>query len=193
MGRESLGPTSPKSPEPGRTPDGIDPDRPGEQNLDPSPTRRHHPARPRYRPASQAPAGLKSRTIIAVEAPTLRRPRVPSPGASGQSFAATPSGTVTFSASRGCKITARRRVLRLASGVPRHPVDAPGRLVERAPGLVCRDGLVVEGMLVLALQDVPEHGPGEAVRGDPPAGLDRDLLHRHPGIFPVQPLGDVPP
>ena len=36
--------------------------------------------------------------------------------ASGQSFFAASSGTVTFSASRGCRITARRRVFALALG-----------------------------------------------------------------------------
>jgi len=72
-------------------------------------------------------------------------------------------------------------------------VDAPGRLVERVPGLVGRDGVVVEGVLVLALQDVPEHRPGVAVREDPSAGFDRHLLNRHLGVLPVQLLDDVPP
>src|SRR4051794_7097886 len=54
--------------------------------------------------------------------------------------------------------------LRLLARVPRHPVDAPGRLVESVPGLVGLDGVVVQGVLVLALQDVAEDRPGMAVR-----------------------------
>ena len=56
---------------------------------------------------------------ITGQPPRLRRPAwlgVPSPEASGQSFFAASSGTVTFSASRGCRITARRRVFALALG-----------------------------------------------------------------------------
>src|SRR4051812_32939835 len=46
----------------------------------------------------------------------------------------------------------------------RHPVQAPGRLVERLPGLEHFRGQVVDGPLVLALQDVAEHRAGVAVR-----------------------------
>src|SRR4051794_33568782 len=55
------------------------------------------------------------------------------------------------------------RLRRLAL-VPRHPVDAAGRLVECVPGLVGPDRLVVEGVLVFALKDVAEHRAGMAVR-----------------------------
>src|SRR6516162_412209 len=54
--------------------------------------------------------------------------------------------------------------LRRLARVPRHPVDAAGRLVERIPGLVGLDRLVVEGVLVFALQDVAEHRAGMVVR-----------------------------
>src|SRR6516165_10388760 len=48
----------------------------------------------------------------------------------------------------------------LATRIPGHPVHRSRRLVERIPGLVFFDRLVVEGMLVFALQDVAEHRAG---------------------------------
>src|SRR5262249_41873076 len=53
----------------------------------------------------------------------------------------------------------------LATRIPGHPVHRSRRLVERIPGLVGLDRLVVEGVLVFALQDVAEHRAGMAVRG----------------------------
>src|SRR6516162_7600066 len=52
----------------------------------------------------------------------------------------------------------------LATRIPRHPVHRSRRLVERIPCLVFLDRLVVEGVLVFALQDVAEHRAGMAVR-----------------------------
>src|SRR4051794_18117712 len=52
----------------------------------------------------------------------------------------------------------------LGTRIPGHPVHRSRRLVERIPGLVLLDRLVVEGVLVLALQDVAEHRAGMAVR-----------------------------
>src|SRR5262245_2374974 len=52
----------------------------------------------------------------------------------------------------------------LATRIPGHPVHRPRRLVERVPGLVGLGRLVVEGVLVFALQDVAEHRAGVAVR-----------------------------
>src|SRR5262249_3675616 len=49
--------------------------------------------------------------------------------------------------------------------VPGHPVQASARLVERIARLEHLGRLVVDGPLVLALQDVPERRPGMAVRG----------------------------
>ena len=54
--------------------------------------------------------------------------------------------------------------LRGLARVPRHPVDAAGRLVECVPGLVGLDRLVVDGVLVLALQNVAEDRAGVTVR-----------------------------
>ena len=51
----------------------------------------------------------------------------------------------------------------LAARVPGHPVHRPRRLVEHFPGLVGLDRLVVDGVLVFALQDVAEHRAGVAV------------------------------
>src|SRR5262249_28098482 len=52
----------------------------------------------------------------------------------------------------------------LATRIPGYPVDGSRRLVERIPGLVFFDRLVVEGVLVVALQDVAEHRAGMVVR-----------------------------
>src|SRR5438270_559410 len=54
--------------------------------------------------------------------------------------------------------------LRRLARIPGHPVHGSRRLVERIPGLVFLDRLVVEGVLVFALQDVAEHRAGMAVR-----------------------------
>src|SRR5437588_6398923 len=43
----------------------------------------------------------------------------------------------------------------LATRIPGHPVQRPRWLLERIPGLVFLDRLVVEGVVVLALQGVP--------------------------------------
>src|SRR6516164_6024806 len=51
----------------------------------------------------------------------------------------------------------------LAIRIPGHPVHRSRRLVERIPGLVGLDRLVVEGVVVFALQDVAEHRAGMAV------------------------------
>src|SRR5262249_55047157 len=52
----------------------------------------------------------------------------------------------------------------LATRIPGRPVHSSRRLVERIPGLVGLDRLVVEGVLVFALQDVAEHRAGMVVR-----------------------------
>src|SRR5262249_25836902 len=52
----------------------------------------------------------------------------------------------------------------LATRIPGDPVHRSRRLVERMPGLVFLDRLVVEGVLVFALQDVAEHRAGMVVR-----------------------------
>src|SRR5262245_10132017 len=80
----------------------------------------------------------------------------------------------------------------LAARVPGHPVHRSRRLVERIPGLVGLDRLVVEGVLVLALQDVAEHRAGVAVRRILLAGLEGHFYHRRTGSLPVQLLDDVP-
>src|SRR5262249_17748977 len=53
--------------------------------------------------------------------------------------------------------------LALLARVPRHAVQAPGRLVERVPGLEDLGGALVDGPLVLALQDEAERRAGAAV------------------------------
>src|SRR4051794_7640203 len=52
----------------------------------------------------------------------------------------------------------------LATRIPGHPVHRSRRLVERIPGLVGLDRLVVEGVLVFAFQDVAEHRAGMVMR-----------------------------
>src|SRR5215831_15487376 len=51
----------------------------------------------------------------------------------------------------------------LATRIAGHPVHRSRRLVERIPGLVFLERLVVEGVLVFALQDVAEHRAGVVV------------------------------
>jgi hypothetical protein len=80
----------------------------------------------------------------------------------------------------------------LAARVPGHPVHRSRRLVERIPGLVALDRLVVDGVLVFALQDVAEHRAGVAVRRILLAGLEGHFYHRRTGSLPIQLLDDVP-
>src|SRR5262245_13762703 len=54
--------------------------------------------------------------------------------------------------------------LRSLGRIPGHPVHRSRRLVERIPGLVFLDRLVVEGVLVFALQNVAEYRSGMVVR-----------------------------
>src|SRR6516162_8457004 len=79
----------------------------------------------------------------------------------------------------------------LATRIPGHPMHRSRRLVERIPGLVGLDRLVVEGVLVFALQDVAEHRAGMAVRRILLAGLEGHFYHRRTGSLPVQLLNDV--
>src|SRR5439155_11642700 len=82
-----------------------------------------------------------------------------------------------------------RRVL--VAGVLRDPVQASGRLVERILCLQLLDGFVVDGPLVLALQDVADRRAGVAVRraglARPQGHLDRRCLR----LPPVDLFGDV--
>src|SRR5439155_22672563 len=79
----------------------------------------------------------------------------------------------------------------LVAGVLRDPGQASGRLVERIPCLQLLDGFVVDGPLVLALQDVAERRAGVAVRraglARPQGRLDRRCLR----LPPVDLFGDV--
>src|SRR5207244_12962626 len=75
--------------------------------------------------------------------------------------------------------------------VLRDPVEAAGRLVEGVPGLERLGGLVVDGPLVLALDDVPEHRTGVAVRYAALTRLKRDLHRRRLGLLVVDLLSDV--
>src|SRR6516165_8316002 len=52
----------------------------------------------------------------------------------------------------------------LHAGVPADAVEAAGRLVERVAGLEDPGLVVIDGPLVLALQDVPERRAGVTVR-----------------------------
>src|SRR5437763_3720738 len=81
--------------------------------------------------------------------------------------------------------------LRRLARIPGHPVDRSRRLVERIPGLVFLDRLVVEGVLVFALQDVAEHRAGMVVRRVLLAGLEGHFQHRRLRLLPVDLLGDV--
>src|SRR5262249_48968950 len=77
----------------------------------------------------------------------------------------------------------------LATRIPGHPVHRSRRLVERVAGLVFLDPLVVDGVLVFALQDVAEHRAGMVVRRVLLAGLEGHFQHRR--LLPVDLLGDV--
>src|SRR3954449_11891380 len=80
----------------------------------------------------------------------------------------------------------------LVTRIPGHPVHRSRRLVERIPGPVFLDRLVVEGVLVFALQDVAEHRAGVVVRWILLAELEGHFYHRLTGSLPVQLLDDVP-
>src|SRR5215469_361113 len=82
------------------------------------------------------------------------------------------------------------RLVRLA-GVPTDAVQAAGRLVEGVPGLEDLGLVVVDGPLVLALQDVPERRAGVTVRHLYLARRQRHLDHRGFRLLPVQLLDDV--
>src|SRR6516162_7032241 len=80
----------------------------------------------------------------------------------------------------------------LLAGVPADPVQAAGRLVEGVTGLEDLGLVVVDGPLVLALQDVPERRAGMTVRRLHLARRERHLDHRGLRLLPVQLLDDVP-
>src|SRR5262249_47427538 len=83
--------------------------------------------------------------------------------------------------------------LALLARVPRDAVQAAGRLVKGVPDLQDLGGVVVDGPLVLALQNVAERRAGVAVRR---AGLARPQGHldrRRFRLLPVDLLGDVFP
>src|SRR5262245_61372620 len=82
------------------------------------------------------------------------------------------------------------RLVRLA-GVPADAVQAAGRLVEGVTGLDDLGLVVVDGPLVLALQDVPERRAGVAMRRLHLARRQRHLDHRGFRLLPVQLLDDV--
>src|SRR5262245_16794472 len=79
----------------------------------------------------------------------------------------------------------------LLAGVPADTVQAAGRLIEGVTGLKYLGLVVVDGPLVLALQDVPERRAGMAVRRLHLARRQRHLEHRGLGLLPVQLLDDV--
>src|SRR5262245_41618900 len=80
----------------------------------------------------------------------------------------------------------------LVAGIPADAVQAAGRLVEGVTGLEDLGLVVVDGPLVLALQDVPEGRAGVAVRRLHLARRQRHLDHRGLRLLPVQLLDDVP-
>src|SRR5262249_31028147 len=82
------------------------------------------------------------------------------------------------------------RLVRLAS-IPADAVQAAGRLVEGVTGLKDLGLVVVDGPLVLALQDVPERRAGMAVRLLHLARRQRHLDHGGLRLLPVQLLDDV--
>src|SRR5262245_56185050 len=82
------------------------------------------------------------------------------------------------------------RLVRRA-GVPADAVQAAGRLVDGVTGLEDLGLVVVDGPLVLALQDVPERRAGVAVRRLHLARRQRHLDHRGLRLLPVQLLDDV--
>src|SRR5262249_27326850 len=79
----------------------------------------------------------------------------------------------------------------LRAGVPSDAVQAAGRLVEGVTGLEDLGLVVVDGPLVLALQDVPERRAGMTVRGLHLARRQRHLDRRGLRLLPVQLLDDV--
>src|SRR6516225_5054111 len=79
----------------------------------------------------------------------------------------------------------------LLAGVPTDAVQAAGRLVEGVTGLEDLGLVVVDGPLVLALQDVPERRAGVTVRRLHLARRQRHLDHRGLRLLPVQLLDDV--
>src|SRR5262245_28719385 len=83
------------------------------------------------------------------------------------------------------------RLVRRA-GVPADAVQAAGRLVEGVTGLEDPGLVVVDGPLVLALQDVAERRAGVAVRRLHLARRQRHLDHRGLRLLPVQLFDDVP-
>src|SRR5262249_13728265 len=82
------------------------------------------------------------------------------------------------------------RLVRLA-GVPADTVQAAGRLVEGVTGLEDPGLVVVDGPLVLALQDVAERRAGMAMRRLYLARRQRHLDHRGLRLLPLQLLDDV--
>src|SRR5215467_12844028 len=79
----------------------------------------------------------------------------------------------------------------LRAGVPSDAVQAAGRLVEGVTGLEDLGLVVVDGPLVLALQDVPERRAGMTVRRLHLARRQRHLDHRGLCLLAVQLLDDV--
>src|SRR5215475_7339690 len=79
----------------------------------------------------------------------------------------------------------------LHAGIPADAVQAAGRLVEGVTGLKDLGLVVVDGPLVLALQDVPERRAGVAVRRLHLARRQRHFDHRGLRLLPVQLLDDV--
>src|SRR6516165_8091606 len=79
----------------------------------------------------------------------------------------------------------------LVAGIPSDTVQAAGRLVECVTGLEDLGLVVVDGPLVLTLQDVPERRAGMTVRRLHLARRQRHLDHRGLRLLPVQLLDDV--
>src|SRR5262249_17487259 len=79
----------------------------------------------------------------------------------------------------------------LRAGVPGDAVQAAGRLVEGVAGFEDLGLVVVDGPLVLALQDVPERRAGMTVRRLHLARCQRHLDSRGLRLLPVHLLGDL--
>src|SRR6266850_7684456 len=73
----------------------------------------------------------------------------------------------------------------LRAGVPADAVQAAGRLVEGVTGLEDLGLVVVDGPLVLALQDVPKRRAGMAVRRLHLTRRQRHLDHRGFRLLPI--------
>ena len=71
-------------------------------------------------------------------------------------------------------------------------MHAPRRFVESSSRLVSLDRLVIDGVLVFALQDVSEHRTSVAVRRIFLTGLEGHFHNRRTGVLPVQFFDDVP-